>query len=57
MHKRVLRTKDLASFKRLISERYHTPETDIADRELAKKIDDLPVGCFVVVYESSSKEG
>jgi hypothetical protein len=57
MHKRVLRTKDLASFKRLISERYHTPETDIADLELAKKIDDLPVGCFVVVYELSSKEG
>lgn len=49
--KRILRTKDLASFKRLISERYHSPETDIADKSLAHQIDELGVGCFVVVFE------
>jgi hypothetical protein len=55
--RRVLRTKDLASFKRLISERYHSPESDIEDKELAKQIDELGVGCFVVVYELPEEEG
>jgi hypothetical protein len=50
MSKRLLRTRDLKSFKRLISERYHEIEA-IEDKALAKAIDDLTVGCFVVVYE------
>ena len=51
MTKRVVRTKDFVSFKRLISERYHTIENDIPDLSLAKQIDELSVGCFIVVYE------
>lgn len=51
MHKRVLKTKDFSSFKRLIMDRYHNIESDISDKALAKAIDDIGVGCFIVVYE------
>lgn len=51
MHRRVVRTKDLASLKRFISDRYHDIELDIPDKGLAKEIDDLGVGCFIVAFE------
>jgi len=55
MHRRVVRTKDLASLKRFISDRYHDIELDIPDKALAKAIDDLGVGCFIVAFELPSK--
>lgn len=32
-------------------DRYHNIESDISDKALAKAIDDIGVGCFIVVYE------
>jgi hypothetical protein len=40
MTKRIVRTKDFASFKRLISERYHEIE-QINDKALAAQIEAL----------------
>ena len=57
MHRRVVRTKDLSSLKRFISDRYHDIELDIPDKDLAKAIDDLGVGCFIVAFELPSKDG
>jgi hypothetical protein len=50
MQNRIVWTKNTTDFKRLMMRKYHDV-TDLQDAELAKYIEKLSIGCFVIVFE------
>ena len=47
--KRVIRTTSEADFKRLIMFKYHDL-TDLVDENLRMGVDNMSIGCFIIVY-------
>lgn len=52
MQNRLVWTKNTSDFKRLIMRKYHDT-SDLKDSELAKYIEKLSIGCFVIVFEDT----
>jgi hypothetical protein len=50
MTNRIVYTDSMATFKRLLMDRYHDLERDLEDKELAAQIEELQVGCFIIIF-------
>jgi hypothetical protein len=52
LEKRVIRTKSLVDFKQLILRKYQDIQSDIKCPTLRQDLDDMTIGCFVILYET-----
>jgi len=52
MKNRIVHTSSTEDFKRLIMRKYHDIRKDFKCKELTQSLDNLSIGCFIVVYEN-----